>query len=104
MLFFAFAQSFHYAIWLRLIPELDRVRPAPRPFRASVAALRAELGNGWLLAFIVVALVIVGWALFQIGAARDGYMKLAVFHGHLELGALALLWAERRQLVERIAG
>jgi hypothetical protein len=39
VLLFCFAQSVHYVIWLRLVPEDDRARPTPRSFHA-----RAELG------------------------------------------------------------
>ncbi|HUB07483.1 MAG TPA: hypothetical protein VMB50_10805 [Myxococcales bacterium] len=98
VLFFAFAQAVHYGVWLRLVPEDDRPRPAPRPFAASWRALRAELGPVLLLACGAVAVGLAVWGAFDLAAARDGYLRLAFFHGHLELAAAALLWAEGRRL------
>lgn len=98
---FTFAQSVHYAAWLRLVPEEDRGRPTPRTFRASWRALRADLG-GTVLGGIVLgaaalaALAVAAWALIDLGAARAGYLRAALFHGHLELVALALVLTEGR--------
>jgi hypothetical protein len=97
VLSFAFAQAVHYGIWTRLIPEEDRPRPALRGFRASFDALRAEMGRPVLYAFGLAALVIAAWAVADLSAARSGYFRLALFHGHLEYAALALAWVERRQ-------
>jgi len=47
---------------------------------------------------VIGALGLIGWAFAGPGAARDGYLRLAFFHGHLELAAGALLWAEGRRL------
>jgi hypothetical protein len=95
VLLFAFAQSVHYAVWLRLVPEDDRPRPAPRSFASSFRALRADLG---LAALALVAILCVGlaaWATLDLRAARIGYLRFAAFHGYLELGALALCLVER---------
>jgi F0F1-type ATP synthase membrane subunit c/vacuolar-type H+-ATPase subunit K len=94
---FAFAQSVHYAVWLRLVPDEDRGRPTPRTFAATFRALRADLGL-WLLAATILASLAVGaWALLtDVSTARDGYLRMALFHGNLELIALALLFAEGR--------
>ena len=91
VLLFTFAQSVHYVIWLRLIPEDDRERPTPRSFRASWRALIAELGPLVWLA-LALALVIVSWALVDLAAARAGYLRLAHFHAFLEFAVLASLW------------
>jgi len=93
---YAFAQSVHYVIWLRLVPEDARSRPSPRPFRSSYRALRAELGI-WLLALATLAAVALAiWASIDLWSARDGYLRAAIFHGHLELAAAALLFAGGR--------
>jgi hypothetical protein len=97
VLLFAFAQSVHYGAWLRLVPEEDRARPAPRPFAASFRALAADLGLPLLAAAALAALALAAWATFDLAAARDGYLRAAQFHGHLELGAGALLLVERRR-------
>jgi hypothetical protein len=92
VLLFAFAQAVHYATWLRLIPEQDRDRKTPRTFVASLRALRADLGTFLLGAFLLLGLGIAVWALFDLAAARVGYFRLALFHGYLELSALALVF------------
>lgn len=94
---FAFAQAVHYTVWLRMVPDEDRGRPTPRTFVASFRALRDDLGL-WLLGATVLASVAVAvWAIVaDVGTARDGYLRMALFHGNLELIALALLFAEGR--------
>jgi hypothetical protein len=96
VLSFAFLQSVHYALWLRLIPEDARERPAPRPFRASLRALQQELGWPLLLLFGALALGIALWGAVDLPGARLGYLQLAAFHGYLELAAGAWLLLERR--------
>jgi len=93
---YAFAQAAHYVVWLRLLPEDDRPSKTPRSYAQSFRALGNDLG-AWILWIAVIgALGLAGWAFVAPGAARDGYLRLAFFHGHLELAAGALLWAERR--------
>lgn len=92
VLCFCFAQGVHYSMWLRLIPEEDRERPTPRTFRASLHALHADLGTWLLLLALFVSVGLVAWALRDLVEARNGYFRLATFHGYLELCALAL-WA-----------
>jgi hypothetical protein len=94
VLLFAFAQSVHYAVWLRLVPDEDRAQPTPRSFRASLRALRADFGAWPLRIACAAALLIAAWALRDVRAARAGYLRLALFHGHLEVAALGLLLLE----------
>lgn len=98
VLLFAFAQSVHYTVWLRLIPEDDRPRETPRTWAATLSALRADVG--WLPA-IVIFVVTVGiavWATMDLFAARLGYLRMVLFHGYMETAALALLFVEARPL------
>lgn len=92
VLLFCFAQGVHYSLWLRLIPEDDRDRLAPRSFRGSLTALRAELGAPILVGASLAMLVLLAWAVRDLCAARVGYFRLALFHGYLELCALAMFW------------
>ena len=92
LLLYAYAQAVHYSVWLRLIPEEDRDRPTPRTFRASLVALRADLGAPLLAVATVVGVGLALWALRDLMAARTGYFRLALFHGYLELCALAMWW------------
>jgi hypothetical protein len=91
VLVFAFLQAVHYVLWLRLIPEDDRPRAAPRTFRASAQALRAELGPVWLGACALASLGVLLWAAVNLPAARVGYLRLSGAHAYLEL-AVAALW------------
>lgn len=93
---FAFAQSIHYAMWLRLVPDDDRERATTRTFRASFRAVRDDLGVLVLALGASAAIGVLGWALIDLGAARAGYLRAAIFHGHLELVALALFATEGR--------
>ncbi|WP_437959905.1 hypothetical protein WME76_09815 [Sorangium sp. So ce119] len=96
VLLYAFAQSVHYAVWLRLVPEDDRPRPAPRGFVSSWRALADDLGRPLLWLTAAAALALIAWACFDLLAARAGYLRFAVFHGHLELAAATWLFIERR--------
>jgi hypothetical protein len=93
---FAFGQALHYLVWLRLVPELARPRRGPRSFRQSLRALRAELGAPLLLGALVLAAALPAWGTFELGAARDAYLRLALFHGPLELAAFAALFIAGR--------
>jgi hypothetical protein len=93
---FAFAQAVHYAVWLRLVPEEDRARATPRGYRASHAALAADLGRWPLVVCAALCLALAGWAVLDLAAAHAGYLRFALFHGHLELAALTILGLEGR--------
>ncbi len=85
---YAFGQSLHFAVWLRLMPELDRRAPVAKPLRRSLAELRADFGRLttpllWLTAAAVVLIFFGG------GVARDAYFALTYFHVGLEAAALA---------------
>ncbi|HRI68447.1 MAG TPA: hypothetical protein PK156_29665 [Polyangium sp.] len=97
---YAFAQATHYVVWLRLVPEDDRPMKSPRSYGQSFRALTKDLGGILLWISVFGALALIGWAVFAPGEARDGYLRLAFFHGHLELAAGALLWAEGRLGIE----
>ncbi len=97
VLFFAFAQAVHYAIWLRWIPEEDRPRAGIRSFASSYRALVEDVGRKPLFLFAIVSVGLVGWALIDLRAARDGYLRMAIFHGHLEIAVAMLLLLEGRR-------
>ena len=97
VLSFAFLQSVHYVMWLRLVPEDARVRPAPRPFRASWQALVRDFGLPLLVVFFGLTVFIAAWGLKDLSNARWGYLRLAAFHGYLELAVAALFLVERKR-------
>lgn len=94
VLLFTFAQSMHYAVWVRLVPEEDRQRETPRTFAATFRALRVDFGPWLLGAAIVVTLGVAIWAAADVFAARNGYLRAVLFHGHLEVAAACLLLVE----------
>ena len=94
VLLFAFAQSVHYVVWVRLVPEEDRKRETPRTFRASFEALSKDFGPWLLGATILVALGVAVWAALDVFAARNGYLRAVLFHAHLEVIAAVLLFVE----------
>jgi hypothetical protein len=96
---FAFAQSVHYAVWLRWIPEDDRPRYTPRPLMATWRALVADFKHAGLLTFAALAAAIAIWALVDLKEARDGYFRLAAFHAWLELACIARLVTRRERPV-----
>jgi hypothetical protein len=98
VLLFAFAQSAHYAVWLRLLPEDDRAQETPRTWRASWEALRADMGAVPAVLLGLVALGVSLWAVHDLYEARMGYLRMVLFHGYLEIAVLALLFVEARPL------
>jgi hypothetical protein len=93
---YAFAQAVHYAVWLRLVPEEDRARPTPRSFVATWRALVGDVGFVTLVACALAAIVFAAWAFVDVLDARAAYLRAAIFHGHLEIAAGALLLVEGR--------
>jgi len=98
VLLFAFAQSVHYAVWLRLVPEDDRERETPRTWSATLAALRHDVGLPIALVIFAITATLAVWASMDLFSARLGYLRLVLFHGYLEMAALALLFVEGRPL------
>ncbi len=96
VLFFAFAQSVHYAVWLRAVPEEARPRAGIRSFASTARALRADVGPWILAAFVLGFVAIAAWALRDLVAARTGYLRLAISHGYLEIAVAALFVLERK--------
>jgi hypothetical protein len=97
ILSFAFLQSLHYAVWLRLVPDDARARPAPRPFAASWNALERDLGLPLLLVCCVGAVGIAAWGVVNLADARSGYLRLASFHAYLELAAGAYFLVQQKR-------
>ena len=87
---YAFGQSLHFAVWLRLVPDLDRPTRVPKPLRRALAELRTDFGwaTGPLLAIAAGAVLL----LFAGGGrAREAYFALTYFHVGLEAAALVRL-------------
>jgi len=96
VLLFCFSQTIHYALWLHLVPDEDRSRATPLTFRASVESLRIDLGDVGLAVAAALSLGITAWAVVDLVQANEGYFRMAQFHAHLEVMAIALLLLEGR--------
>jgi hypothetical protein len=99
---FAFAQSFHYAVWVRLVPQQMDPRPAPPTFMRTVGRLRQDLGalGFWLVVVSAIGLPLAA-LLTNAQDVRYLYLVAVVFHGWLELavfGALALHRSDGRRV------
>ncbi|MBI5512564.1 MAG: hypothetical protein HY909_02285 [Deltaproteobacteria bacterium] len=91
---YAFGQAVHYALWLRVVPAEDRPRETPRSYAQSLEALLADLPL-WVLGPSVLAMCgLFLWALQDPFEARWNYLRLAFWHGYLELGAAAVFAVE----------
>ncbi|MBX3186614.1 MAG: hypothetical protein KF819_06350 [Labilithrix sp.] len=96
VLLFAFAQSVHYVVWLRLVPEEERAASSPVSFRQSFRSLVRDVGVPLLAIHAVAAVVFVVWAFGDLPTARIRYLQIAFFHGWLEILAAAIMLAEGR--------
>jgi len=85
---YAFGQSLHFAVWLRLMPEVDRPTRVPKPLRRALADFRADFG-GWALPLLALAGLSVVLLFAGGGPAREAYFALTYFHVGLEAAALA---------------
>lgn len=87
---YAFGQSLHYAIWVRLLAEVDRPSSVPKPFRVQLQLLRQDFGRALypVAALCVAAAFVLG---FGGSAARETYFALGFFHFALEGAALTRL-------------
>lgn len=101
VLLYAFAQSVHYWMWLRMVPDEDRDRVSPRTFRRSWAALERDVGPLLLWGAIITFVGLAGWAVFDLARARYEYLHFARFHGVMELAAMALFLVEGRPAPHR---
>lgn len=89
---FGFAQSVHYAIWLRLVPQTLDPRPVPATFARSVERLELDWGRAGVIALAVLAVAVPLLGLvWDAEGARVAYLVAVVFHGWLEVAA-AILW------------
>ena len=103
VLLFAFAQSVHYGVWLRAIPEEDRPQPTPRSFTRAWNAMREEGSLNAMIVFAVLTLALIAWSAFDLGAARTGYLRFALAHGFLEVAVLVYRKGELRPAHTRYA-
>ena len=93
-LFFAFTQSTHYSVWLRLMPEDAREREGVRSFASTWRALIRDCG-GWFVGIATaLALGVLAYAFVDAHAARIAYLRFVFFHGYMEIAVLALFFVE----------
>lgn len=93
---YAFGQSLHFAVWLRLLPELDRPTHVPHSFRRALALFERDCGRLARPA-LVVAVAAVPAIFCGGGTAREAYFALTYFHVGLEAAVLARALARPAQ-------
>ncbi|MFO0598450.1 MAG: hypothetical protein U0228_24305 [Myxococcaceae bacterium] len=91
---YALGQGLHLAVWLRVMPELDRPTPNPSPFRQQWSRLRADLGPA-LWPAVLGAVIVAPLLLVDGGVGRTAYFALSFFHVGFEASALMRLSTAR---------
>jgi len=86
---YIFAQSVHYLVWLRLVPQQLNEVAAPTTFRQDVRSLRQDFGWIGLAVIVVSTLAIPAYALVDAPRANTMYLSLVIFHGWFELACIA---------------
>lgn len=94
VVFFAFAQSVHYGVWLRAVPDEARASKTPRSFVQSAKALVGDMSWPVALVALVMSAGVAGWAAHNVFKAREAYFAFAGFHGYLEFAVFAFLFCE----------
>lgn len=91
VLIYTFAQSVHYSIWLRLVPNNHHfyARKGPSTFRRNIESLHEDFGSFGLWLVILGCLAVPFIGLFQAVHTRNAYLTLIAFHGWLELAFIA---------------
>ncbi len=94
LLLFCFTQAFHYAVWVRLIPEEARERATPRSWRASWDAFKRDSGAVVARLTVVLSLA-VPCAAIVVGAVRTRalYVTASEFHATVEVILAAVVVA-----------
>jgi hypothetical protein len=93
---YGFLQSAHYLVWVRLIPEDDRVASTPITFRRSAIRLREDFG-GWVMLLIFGLMIVLAvWAIFDVSAARITYLRWIGAHASLEVAVIGYLIVSKR--------
>lgn len=94
LVFFLFAQAFHYAVWLRLIPEEARPRETPRTWRASWQAFKADAGAATARLTVALSLAVPLAALVGgLVRTRALYVTASEFHATVEAILVAVVLA-----------
>jgi hypothetical protein len=86
---YAFGQSVHYFVWLKVIPDQCHYHPIPTSFRQSYQLLIQEFGKKWTRVILSGASWMAAvWFFFSYSEARIFYFALASYHGYLEIAGL----------------
>ena len=91
LLSFAFSQSIHYAVWLRLIPDEDHKQKSPRSFTKTYNTLKSEWGFPVLFSVFLLMIILAAWAFIDLESARFNYLQIFKFHAEIEISSLILL-------------
>jgi hypothetical protein len=87
LVLYAFGQALHFAIWLRLVPDIERDARVPHTFRHALRLFRADFGR-WAQPVLIACVAAAPLLLVGGGRAREAYFALGYFHVGLEAAAL----------------
>jgi hypothetical protein len=91
---YAFGQSIHYAVWVRLVPQGLDPRASPPTFRRSLTRVRIDFGRtGFALVVALCLAVPLAAVIIDAAKVRDVYLQAVIAHGWLELAIIAALLA-----------
>lgn len=86
---FAFSQSIHNFIWVKVIPENYQLQEYPPNFQWSFRKLNSDFGSVSLYMLIGVCLLsLLSWLVLEFQTARSLYFGLVSYHGFMEISAL----------------
>jgi hypothetical protein len=90
---FVFLQGVHYAVWTGWIPQ-DALRGEGTPsYRQTVRGLVSDFGVPAFTAIVVLAVSMIGLAVWNIRGAVTWYMSLSKFHAWFECAFVAYFLA-----------
>ncbi len=86
---YVFLQSVHYSVWLAWIPQEDTRGQGTLTFRMTVRGWLRDFGAVGFAAIVTAGAAVALGAFVEVHRARALYLSLAMFHGYLELAAIA---------------
>lgn len=98
---FVFLQAVHYSVWLGVVPQAEMHGEGTLSFRQSVRALRRDFGAVGITLLVGCIVAVLLLATSDAPRASATYLRLAMFHGYLELVMLLYFWVAREPLAVR---
>ena len=86
---YAFGQSVHYSLWLKIIPEQQHTSKIPTSFRQSLRLFIEDFNEKTFSISLLIILCVLAVAAFSTSIQfRSFYFYIAAFHGFFEIAGL----------------